>query len=38
MAVGVYVMESMTYRTAAILDSYEDPDASVEAAIVKVSY
>lgn len=36
MAVYAYVMESMTYRTAAILDLQEERDASVEAAIVKV--
>ena len=37
MAVYCYAMESMAFRTAAILDQYEQPDASVEAAMVKVS-
>jgi alkylation response protein AidB-like acyl-CoA dehydrogenase len=36
MAVTTYAMESMAYLTALTLDSYEEPDASVEAAIVKV--
>ena len=36
MAVYAYAMESMAYRTAAILDLYDEPDASVEAAMVKV--
>ncbi|PSN49598.1 Acyl-CoA dehydrogenase family member 9 [Blattella germanica] len=31
-----YVMESMTYLTSGMLDTYENPDCSVEAAIVKV--
>lgn len=31
-----YVMESMAYLTALNLDDYEEPDMSVEAAIVKV--
>lgn len=35
-ALDVYAMESMTYMTAAILDRYEEPDVSVESAIVKV--
>ena len=36
MALRCYVMESMAYMTAGILDNHEKPDASVEAAIVKV--
>lgn len=36
MAVTTYAMESMAYLTALTLDSYEEPDASVEAAIVKI--
>ncbi|KAK7086337.1 Acyl-CoA dehydrogenase, N-terminal domain [Halocaridina rubra] len=35
-SVAVYAMESMAYLTAGTLDSLEDPDCSVEAAIVKV--
>ena len=31
-------MESMAYLTAGTLDSYDDPDMSVEAAMVKVSH
>jgi len=31
-----YVMESMSYVTAGILDSVVHPDADVESAIVKV--
>ena len=37
MAVAIYAMEAMAYMTAGIIDSYQEPDASVEAAIVKVS-
>ena len=33
-----YAMESMTYLTAGMLDSYENPDCSMEAAIVKVNF
>jgi len=33
----IYATESMTYMTAALMDSYVQPDASVEAAIVKVT-
>ncbi|KAH3816308.1 hypothetical protein DPMN_117821, partial [Dreissena polymorpha] len=36
MAVTTYAMESMAYLTALNLDSYVEPDLSVEAAIVKV--
>lgn len=36
MSVNIYAMESMAYLTAGILDGQEDPDCSVEAAIVKV--
>lgn len=36
MAVTTYAMESMAYLTALTLDSYQEPDASVEAAIVKI--
>jgi alkylation response protein AidB-like acyl-CoA dehydrogenase len=36
MAVSTYVMESMSYVTAAVMDSYEYPDTSLEAAMVKV--
>lgn len=38
MAVSVYAMESMSYMTAGIIDAYQEPDASVEAAMVKVKY
>jgi acyl-CoA dehydrogenase family protein 9 len=31
-----YAVESMTYLTAGILDTYENPDCAVEAAVVKV--
>ena len=37
LAVVTYAMESMAYLTAGALDSYNDPDLSVEAAMVKVS-
>lgn len=36
MAVSIYAMESMAYMTAGVIDTYQVPDASVEAAIVKV--
>lgn len=36
MSVNIYAMESMAYLTAGVLDGQEDPDCSVEAAIVKV--
>jgi len=36
MACGAYAMESMAYLTAGMLDTYDRPDCSVEAAIVKV--
>lgn len=36
MSANIYAMESMAYLTAGILDGQEDPDCSVEAAIVKV--
>jgi len=36
MAVTTYAMESMAYLTSLNLDLYEEPDMSVEAAIVKV--
>lgn len=36
MAVNIYAMESMAYLTAGMLDGQQDPDCSVEAAIVKV--
>jgi acyl-CoA dehydrogenase family protein 9 len=32
-----YAMESMAYLTAGMLDTYENPDCAVEAAIVKVT-
>jgi len=32
----IYAMESMAYLTAAMLDTYEEPDCAMEAAIVKV--
>ena len=38
MAVYTYAMESMSYRTAAILDEYQEPDTAVEAAMVKVRH
>lgn len=37
MTVTAYAMESMAYLTAGIIDMYEEPDCSVEAAMVKVS-
>ncbi|GFS18502.1 very-long-chain specific acyl-CoA dehydrogenase, mitochondrial protein, partial [Elysia marginata] len=37
LAITTYAMESMAYLTAGTLDSYDDPDMSVEAAMVKVS-
>ncbi|XP_067931544.1 complex I assembly factor ACAD9, mitochondrial-like isoform X2 [Watersipora subatra] len=36
MAIAIYAMESMAYMTAGIIDAYQKPDASIEAAIVKV--
>ncbi|KAK3778252.1 hypothetical protein RRG08_060178 [Elysia crispata] len=36
LAVITYAMESMAYLTAGTLDSYDDPDMSVEAAMVKI--
>lgn len=36
MSVSIYAMESMAYLTAGALDSQEDADCSVEAAVVKV--
>lgn len=36
MAVTTYAMESMAYLTALTLDAYQEPDASLEAAIVKI--
>ncbi|KAK3858082.1 hypothetical protein Pcinc_035704 [Petrolisthes cinctipes] len=36
MSVNIYAMESMAYLTAGILDGTQDPDCSVEAAMVKV--
>lgn len=36
LSMDVYAMESMAYMTAGILDLYEDPDCSMEAAMVKV--
>lgn len=36
-AVNVYAMESMAYLSAAIIDTYEEQDTAVEAAIVKVN-
>jgi len=36
MATTVYAMESMAYLTAGTLDQYDNPDLSVEAAMVKV--
>ncbi|ESO91377.1 hypothetical protein LOTGIDRAFT_182642 [Lottia gigantea] len=35
-ATQIYVMESMAYLTAGFIDLYEEPDVSLEAAIVKV--
>ena len=37
MAITTYAMESMAYLTAGTLDNHQKPDASVEAAMVKVS-
>lgn len=36
MALTIYAMESMAYLTAGMLDGRQNPDCSVEAAIVKV--
>ena len=36
MAISVYAMEAMSYMTAGIIDAYQEPDASLEAAMVKV--
>ncbi|PVD25321.1 hypothetical protein C0Q70_15821 [Pomacea canaliculata] len=36
MTVTAYAMESMAYLTAGIIDMYEEPDCSVEAAMVKI--
>ncbi|GFS26373.1 very-long-chain specific acyl-CoA dehydrogenase, mitochondrial protein [Elysia marginata] len=36
LAITTYAMESMAYLTAGTLDSYDDPDMSVEAAMVKI--
>jgi len=36
MTVDVYAMESMAYLTAGMLDGYENPECSVEAAMVKI--
>lgn len=36
MACTVYAMESMAYLTSAMLDTYEEPDCAMEAAMVKV--
>lgn len=38
MAVKAYVMESMAYLTAGMMDRPGFPDCSVEAAMVKVSH
>ena len=35
LASTVYVMESMAYLVSGVLDTYDDPDMSVEAAMVK---
>lgn len=35
---SVYGMESMIYLTAGLLDEFESPDVSLEAAITKVSH
>lgn len=37
MTITTYAMESMAYLTAGVIDLYEKPDVSLEAAIVKVS-
>ena len=36
MSITAYAMESMAYLTAGLIDKYEKPDLSVEAAMVKV--
>jgi acyl-CoA dehydrogenase family protein 9 len=33
---SLYTMESMTYMTAGIVDSYEQPDVGIEAALTKI--
>ena len=38
MAADVYAMEAMAYLTAGMIDTQQDGDCSVEAAIVKVFY
>lgn len=35
-ATTIYALESMTYQTTLTLDSYEDPDCSLELAIIKI--
>ena len=35
-AMAAYVMESMSFLTAGIIDNYQEPDTALEAAIVKV--
>lgn len=35
-AITMYALESMTYHTTLTLDSYEDPDCSLELAIIKI--
>lgn len=35
-ALNIYAAESMTFMTAALMDSYMNPDASLEAAVVKI--
>ena len=38
MSITAYAMESMAYLTAGLIDKYEKPDLSVEAAMVKVMF
>ncbi|XP_013380819.1 acyl-CoA dehydrogenase family member 9, mitochondrial-like [Lingula anatina] len=33
---NIYAMESMTYHTAGLMDTYEEPDTGLEAAILKI--
>ena len=37
MSMIAYAMESMAYLTAGTLDNYQEPDCSIEAAMVKVT-
>ena len=36
LAMDIYAMESMSYMLAGVMDTYENPEVSLESAIVKV--